>query len=105
MPAGAPPEHVIPQWLAKFRPKGATFGHITHPELRGDTLYPPQRSFFHAKKFELTADTVCADCNHHWMSDLETWASPILTPMIEGDAQGLSVERQVLLANGSRRLR
>jgi hypothetical protein len=98
MPPGAPPEHVIPQWLAKFCPKGATFGHITYPELRGDKPYPPQRSFFRAKKFGLTADTVCADCNHHWMSNLESWASPILTHMIEGYAQGLSVERQVLIS-------
>ncbi|MHB8491777.1 MAG: hypothetical protein ACYDA6_06150 [Solirubrobacteraceae bacterium] len=31
------------------------------------------------------------------MSDLETLAAPILTPMIEGERQGLDLERQLLL--------
>jgi hypothetical protein len=97
IPDGAPPEHVIPRWISKFRPKGAVFRHITYPEQRGETHYPPSRPIFSAKRFELTADTVCADCNHHWMSDLEAKGSPILTPMIEGSPQGLRVDQQVLL--------
>ncbi|HEU0249726.1 MAG TPA: hypothetical protein VFR48_03280 [Solirubrobacteraceae bacterium] len=50
------------------------------------------------KAIEITTDAVCPDCNHHWMSDLETWASPLLKPMLKGETQGLSVEQQVLVA-------
>ena len=27
---------------------------------------------------------VCDDCNHHWLSDLESFAAPILAPMMKG---------------------
>jgi hypothetical protein len=73
------------------------FLHITYPETRGEIDYPPERPIFSKKRFELVADTVCRDCNHHWMSDLETQASPLLTPMIEGEPHGLGLEQQVLL--------
>jgi hypothetical protein len=51
-----------------------------------------------SKVIEITAETICKDCNHHWMSDLETWASPMLKPMLRGETQGLSIEQQVLIA-------
>ncbi len=53
---------------------------------------------FRSKNLELTADTVCATCNHGWMSDLENEGAPILTPMIEGRPQGFDIERQVLVS-------
>ncbi len=97
--AGAPPEHVLPKWLGRrFRPKGAVFKHTERPEIRGDKEYPPAVPDYQSKKFDLTAKTVCAKCNHKWMSDLETQASPLLVPMIEGKARDLSVEQQALLS-------
>lgn len=98
IPDDAPPEHVLPQWLRKFRPKGKVFLHIFNPEEHGKALQPPPRPNFSAKKFELTADTICPTCNHGWMSDLETNCSPLLTPMIEGKPQGLDIPRQTLLS-------
>jgi hypothetical protein len=93
-----PPEHVIPKWMGKFRPKGAVFLHTMRPEMRGDMELPAHLPEFRAKNFELTADSICARCNHGWMSDLETKSSPLLTPMIEGKAVGLDIERQVLVS-------
>lgn len=94
----APPEHVLPQWLSKFRPKGGRFLHEGEPEYRGGVEYPSAVPSFRSKKFEITADTVCRKCNHGWMSDLETWCSPVLTPMITGTAQGLTIDQQALLS-------
>lgn len=53
---------------------------------------------FQSKYIEITAETVCKACNHHWMSDLETWASPMLKPMLKGDTQGLSIEQQAIVS-------
>jgi hypothetical protein len=91
--ASDPPEHVFPKWLSKFRPKGAVFVHIPGPALRADGTMREFRS----KNLELTADTICATCNHGWMSDLETNGAPILTPMVEGRTQGFDIERAVLV--------
>jgi hypothetical protein len=84
--ANAPPEHVIPKWIGREYP-GALF-------VRTDREGRSIRS----KTIDITAETVCKDCNGHWMSDLETWASPLLKPMLKGIRQGLTVEQQALLA-------
>lgn len=98
IPQGAPPEHVLPKWFGKFRPKGALFRHTERPEIRGDLENPPRVPEFSSKQFELTADTVCPGCNHGWMSDLENETAPPLTRMIAGEPQGLSIERQLLVS-------
>jgi len=93
-----PPEHVFPKWLKKFRPKGAVFLHIPRPTIRGDAVSGPSMPEFRSKNLELTADTVCAKCNHGWMSDLENGVATTLTPMIEGAAQVLGVECQAVVS-------
>jgi hypothetical protein len=87
IPKSVPPEHVIPKWVAREYP-GATFSS----RRRDGTIIRSK------KAIEITTDAVCPECNHHWMSDLETWASPLLKPMLKGGTQGLSVEQQVLIA-------
>jgi hypothetical protein len=84
--ASAPPEHVIPKWIGREYPN-ATF-------TRHDRQGRPIRS----KTIDITVDTVCEDCNHHWMSDLEAAASPMLKPMLKGTRLGLTVQQQALLA-------
>lgn len=85
--AKAPPEHVISKWIRRLYPKGAVF-----------TLTRRDGRSFRSKTIDITVDTVCGDCNHHWMSDLESHASPIVGPMLKGGTQGLSVEQQALVA-------
>ncbi|MGO8906860.1 MAG: hypothetical protein ACLQMH_14755 [Solirubrobacteraceae bacterium] len=84
--AGAPPEHVIPKWVSHAYPT-AIFSRIDKDgnEHRG-------------KIIDMTVETVCADCNHHWMSDLETRSAPVLKPMLRGERRGLSVSQQATLA-------
>jgi hypothetical protein len=84
--ASAPPEHVIPQWISRAYPNAM----FTTKHRDGRVIT--------SKVLEITVETVCKTCNHHWMSDLETWASPMLKPMLKGGTQGLSVQQQVLIA-------
>jgi hypothetical protein len=97
----APPEHVLPKWLRKFLEKGESFTQLpgTYRKSRQTAVLPWGDWKEHNSKHPVvTVDTVCRDCNHHWMSDLETWTSPVLTPMIEGKAQGLDIAQQVLVS-------
>ncbi len=41
---------------------------------------------------------VCAQCNHGWMSRLETWTAPHLTPLILGEASTITPEGARLMA-------
>jgi hypothetical protein len=83
---GAPPEHVIPQWISRAYPDAM----FVRTNRQGQQV--------RSKVIGITVDTVCKDCNHHWMSDLETWASPMLKPMLKGNRQALTVEQQATLA-------
>lgn len=94
IPASAPPEHVMPKWLRKFRPKGASFDHKPGFEVKGDYIDLVKGKSFLAKQPELTTDVVCEECNKTWMSDLETRASQLLTPIIEGNKYSLSDDDQ-----------
>ncbi len=47
---------------------------------------------------ELVSRRVCASCNSGWMSRLETWARPILTPMILGQPTELNANAQKIIA-------
>ena len=80
-------EHVIPKWVRKLYPKGAVF-----------TLTRRDGGSFQSKTIDITINTVCKDCNNHWMSDLEARSSPIVGPMLKGVTQGLSVEQQALVS-------
>jgi hypothetical protein len=86
---GTPAEHVIPDWIRRLRPDGTLYQHKSKQ---------PGVLTHRSKRIDMTAKTVCRECNHGWMSDLETNASPILKPMIDGRPQGLSVEQHVLLS-------
>jgi hypothetical protein len=85
--AKAPPEHVIAKWIRRLYPKGAVF-----------TLTRRDGRSFRSKTIDITVDTVCGDCNHHWMSDLKSHAAPLVGPMLKGETQGLSVEQHALVA-------
>lgn len=86
---GTPPEHVIPDWIRRLGPDGTLYQHKSKR---------PGLLTHRSKRIDITAKTVCRECNHGWMSDLETEASSILKPMLKGRLQGLSVERQMLLS-------
>jgi hypothetical protein len=99
--SGEPGEHVYPKWLSKFLAKGEFFTHL--PGEFREATHAPLEPWGDWKEHQsrdtgIQVRTVCRSCNHHWMSDLEAEASPILTQMIEGNAQGLDLHQQVLIS-------
>jgi hypothetical protein len=86
---GTPPEHVIPNWIRRLRRDGTLYQHKSKQ---------PGVLTHRSKRIDIIAKTVCRECNHGWMSDLEMKASPILKPMLRGRLQSLSVEQQMLLS-------
>ena len=98
IPLSDPPEHVIPTWMKRFRPKDAAFtgrlGIVTDGELRGTFTQPSPLSM----RPDVTTDAVCRQCNGGWMSDLETRASQLLPSMIAGERRGLTPDDHAFLA-------
>ena len=70
------PEHWIPQWLSR-----AVVGKRQMVEINEYGRDTPR----YARAFELTVPRVCADCNHHWMSDMESRTRDLALPLIRGD--------------------
>ena len=94
-----PPEHVVPQWLRRFRPKHAVFSHQPSIIVRGASPEPTtQGHTFVSKTPSITTDVVCRSCNGGWMSDLETRGSQLFPPMIEGDAKPLTPDDHAFTA-------
>ena len=95
----APPEHVLPQWLRRLRPKRGRFIEARAVTITGEPPNSiPKQPTARSKTPTITTNLVCRDCNGRWMSDLETRASPLLRPMIVGQPRPLSVEEQAFVA-------
>lgn len=69
-----PPEHWTSQWISR----------ATIPEGKGVEHHVPGRDPWVHSAMDLTVEHVCPDCNHHWMSDIESAARDIALPLIEG---------------------
>lgn len=53
---------------------------------------------FTSTRRNVTVRQVCAACNNHWMSDLETAAKPLLLPWIDGTRTRLLYDEQQTIA-------
>ena len=75
------PEHVWGDWLRRRKViRDANQGGVTN--FAGGKGQPT--SSWRGMEPDATVDCVCDDCNHHWLSDLESFAAPILAPMMKG---------------------
>jgi hypothetical protein len=75
-------EHVLAEWLS-------TIG-LDSPQVEyhvGWLNRVPRK--WTSTPFTATVRAVCDDCNHDWMSDLESSAKLVLTPLILGQARNL----------------
>jgi hypothetical protein len=85
-------EHLWPDWLNKELPNIYTSTvTLTRPD--GET-----RSWAERETASQEIATVCGDCNHGWMNDLEKAARPILVPMLNGRRLPLDRPQQRTLA-------
>jgi hypothetical protein len=82
------PEHWVSQWISRsvIPPHKRVVHHV------------PGRDPWVRNLFDLTVKHVCTDCNHHWMSDIESRARPIALALIRG------VEERKLTAPEQRHL-
>lgn len=80
--SGDPPEHAFPQWVSRALKKLPGEGAF---EIRRSAGGDPVKCGI----VEITTSRVCDDCNHHWMSDLDSVVSPHLTPAVLGDTATL----------------
>lgn len=90
--AGVTAEHVWPAWLSEVVPGTGELAFVR----KG--MHEPKETRWNAPSLNVTVRQVCASCNSGWMSELETEAKPLLTPMIQGKPMGLSRREQRLAA-------
>lgn len=83
-------EHVLADWLTTI---GLDDSPVEYHVGRLNRV--PRR--WTSSPFTATVRAVCDDCNHGWMSQLESIAKPILTPLIHGEARELSRDDQRLI--------
>jgi hypothetical protein len=84
-------EHVFANWLNNI---GLESYQVQYRAGRLNRV--PRR--WTTEGFTATVRAVCDDCNHGWLSDLETEARPVLTPLILGESRELSPDDQRLIA-------
>lgn len=86
--------------MRRFRPRGGWFTTGPSVLLVGEVEdESPDIPAHLSKDPDVTTPFVCKACNGEWMSDLETWASQTIEPLIRGDSdRPLSVEDQAWLA-------
>ena len=70
-------EHVWPDWILSLLCDNLTYTNVV--VTREGTTYTGTRP-------ELKVKRVCGDCNHKWMSQMESAVQPVLEPMIMGRA-------------------
>lgn len=85
----APPtrEDIFARWIARLWPAG---GHFRIDVIDSDGRI--ERSYGAKGNMGFVLTKPCRSCNNRWMSELETRAIPILTPMIQGQATTLTSE-------------
>lgn len=89
--ATATREHVLPQWLGSLPPGEGPFV-INRIDETGRTVQ------YRSSGVDIVARVVCGGCNHGWMADLEAAASPLLSPLINGESLAMPPDAQDLVS-------
>lgn len=91
-------EHIWADWLRKYIPK--THANHTSSEsiINRDFSVEQTTKRWGGDPKSRRIQIVCGDCNHHWMSDLQTMAKPTLVPLILGEAAFVNKDMQRTLA-------
>src|SRR4051812_12733185 len=90
-------EHVWPEWISKFLLGEPRKGRLQAIQITTDQA--PVHSYF-APELNHKARVVCYDCNHGWMSDVETATCDILKPMMLGRSMMLGSTSRSQYARG-----
>jgi hypothetical protein len=90
---GLTQEHVRPRWLEGAIEEDAPLGYR-----HGTAGAEPAPLEWTGRGFTHTVGDVCRRCNSGWLSELESAAKPLLTPMIRGKHQTLGPRQQRVVA-------
>lgn len=94
-------EDAIPRWASRLvaslsGSKGVILStRVVDPDT-GDVLVQTQRKFGALSAYKLPV--VCETCNNNWMSQIETDAQRVLTPLIQDKRSGLTKGDQLIVA-------
>lgn len=99
-------EHIISEWageiLLQGKPAPSKPGNVVkarHQRFREDAgVRTALSEWITSDAPEFTAKCVCGECNGGWMSNIESAAIPIMTPMIQGEAVQLDRNAQDIVA-------
>jgi hypothetical protein len=90
-------EDIFPKWMArefgKYLPKKAFFNYSSE-----DPRRPKFKKRSNSGSFEVLSKAPCEECNHGWMSDLETNVKAFVTPMMFGKSISLAPDAQITIA-------
>lgn len=87
-------EHALPRWLARLFSDEIVDFERTLAVGEGDAEVRPWRG----RPFSATVGGPCVSCNGGWMSDLESQAAPVLTPLVQNRETRLDAVAQQLVA-------
>ncbi|MFN2405717.1 MAG: hypothetical protein ABR594_06655 [Pyrinomonadaceae bacterium] len=83
-------EDIFADWIAREFPNPSLTWETSTRE--GPILYKSKRN-----KIGLKSNRVCQRCNNGWMSQLESAAKPVLSPLIHGRKRILSLHNQLTI--------
>ena len=86
-------EHVWPQWLKEVLPQGLQWFGM---EVEENGVKTPR--IWQGETISATVRRVCRECNNGWMSRIEEYSRPLLTPLVLGERRSLSPQDQEIAA-------
>jgi hypothetical protein len=85
-------EHVWPDWISKYLFGEPKTGRFIAMRFDGTNRTPV--GTFRASELDQKARLVCATCNNGWMSEVESYAKPVLQPLLRGHSVTLGEHDQ-----------
>jgi len=92
-------EHIFPQWFSKIVPRSDQRHYSVRADVKNLKVEMDDPAI--RREGDLASRKIkapCKECNERWMSEIETAAIPILSPLILGKPTNLSREGQITLA-------
>ncbi len=92
---GLTQEHIFPAWLERYVPGDGDFTMYRAKTTDREVL---SEATWSTRELDVRVGAVCHNCNHGWMSDLETAVQPIMRPILLEQDTMLSGDERLTLA-------
>lgn len=91
-------EHIWADWLCQYIPKDLVNHTASESVVNPDLSIEKTEKRWGGDPRSRRLQIVCGDCNHHWMSELQTAVKPTLIPLILGEKAFVNKDAQRTLA-------